>query len=794
MIAAHRSIPYKIVGAPESPFSLAKKEKQATLALETVPRERASSTSSSQSVQESLTGKSDETCSTHSDMQHQPDTDAQMGDQAVAVTSTHSESQVTLWPNTLGDFPTDPANFRDTRITAEKRAEIVRHGPCQPTNILFSKNIDGRCFQPSWYKRNKSLREWLIYSPKEQKMFCFCCWLFPCISEKDLEKNWSQIGVTNFKKGIEKIRAHEDTRLHCISLAQWKSFQQRFLHGQTIDAEFQRQLETDREKTLLILDRIFSVTLFLALQEISFRGHQFESQAQMSSFENSGNYLELLQLVSKYDPVLAAHLSSKKSVGKYTSPQIQNEIISSISTVIQNQIVSEIQEAKFFCIILDTTPDISHTDQLAFAIRYVKNGKPLERFLCFDEMKGSKAVDFREKLIELLKKYGLDSKLIRGQAMDGCSTMSGIRGGLQTLVREISPTALYVHCMAHRLNLVLVKAATNSVRVKSFFGVLESFCSFFVASPKRMVQLHKAQDNAGKNHETPKALSDTRWAARANAVQHTRDNFGIYVEALEELIENNQLDAHGLADAQGLLDKLGKFEFFVMLLFWFDVLVITKAATDKVQGPLLNIGLSCHLIQACISQLTAMRCEDGHFDTIIAKAKERCESLGIPATFEQRRISRRKTVRDAMATDDPIVDQIQRFKVEIYYSVLDIIINDLKARFSDTTVGIINALKCLSPATLIDNTEKFPAKSRLEQLNVLSEFYRKDLGSKEMVLKEYENIHALLNAWEFSDGEAAPRDHEDLLLFLIKNCLLDQFESIATLLKLSLFACVICTR
>ena len=55
-----------------------------------------------------------------------------------------------------------------------------------------------------------------------------------------------------------------------------------------------------------------------------------------------------------------------------------------------------------------------------------------------------------------------------------------------------------------------------------------------------------------------------------------------------------------------------------------------------------------------------------------------------------------------------------------------------------------------------------------------------------MVLKEYENIHALFNAWEFSDGEAVPRDHEDLLLFLIKNCLLDQFESIATLLKLSL--------
>ena len=47
-------------------------------------------------------------------------------------------------------------------------------------------------------------------------------------------------------------------------------------------------------------------------------------------------------------------------------------------------------------------------------------------------------------------------------------------------------------------------------------------------------------------------------------------------------------------------------------------------------------------------------------------------------------------------------------------------------------------------------------------------------------------MHALLNAWEFGDGEAVPRDHEDLLLFLIKYNLLDQFENIVTALKISL--------
>ena len=86
-----------------------------------------------------------------------------------------------------------------------------------------------------------------------------------------------------------------------------------------------------------------------------------------------------------------------------------------------------------------------------------------------------------------------------------------------------------------------------------------------------------------------------------------------------------------------LRDYWIKSDFFVMLLFWFDVLVITKAATYKVQGPLLNVDVSCHIIKACIGQLTAMRSDDGHFDTIIAKAKERCESLGILATFEQRK-------------------------------------------------------------------------------------------------------------------------------------------------------------
>ena len=87
---------------------------------------------------------------------------------------------------------------------------------------------------------------------------------------------------------------------------------------------------------------------------------------------------------------------------------------------------------------------------------------------------------------------------------------------------------------------------------------------------------------------------------------HVRDNFDCYVSALEELIEKNQMDARGHSDAQGLLNGLMKFEFIWLLYFWFDTLVITKAATDKVQGPFLNIAVSCHLIKSCVQQFMNM--------------------------------------------------------------------------------------------------------------------------------------------------------------------------------------------
>ena len=54
-----------------------------------------------------------------------------------------------------------------------------------------------------------------------------------------------------------------------------------------------------------------------------------------------------------------------------------------------DSIVADVKKTRYFSFSVDSTPDISHTDQLTLIIRYVSpiNSLPSERFLTFLELK-----------------------------------------------------------------------------------------------------------------------------------------------------------------------------------------------------------------------------------------------------------------------------------------------------------------------------------------------------------------------------------------------------------------------
>ena len=72
------------------------------------------------------------------------------------------------------------------------------------------------------------------------------------------------------------------------------------------------------------------------------------------------------------------------------------------------------------------------------------------------------------------------------------------------------------------------------------------------------------------------------------------------------------------------------------------------------------------------------------------------------------------------------------------------------------------------------------------RLKLRIKFYAADIENEESVLSEYRNLYAMLYVWEYGEGQAVPRDHEDLLKFLLKYELTSMFPGIINLLKISL--------
>ena len=99
------------------------------------------------------------------------------------------------------------ADLLKPRDEGHKR-EILQKGPKQPTSCVFPKrkfSNGNLSFNPSWYHLKES-RGWLEYSVQTDKMYCLSCRLFESELTDKNEPNWIRIGVSNWKKGVEKIK------------------------------------------------------------------------------------------------------------------------------------------------------------------------------------------------------------------------------------------------------------------------------------------------------------------------------------------------------------------------------------------------------------------------------------------------------------------------------------------------------------------------------------------------------------------------------------------------------------
>ena len=114
---------------------------------------------------------------------------------------------------------------------------------------------------------------------------------------------------------------------------------------------------------------------------------------------------------------------------------------------------------------------------------------------------------------------------------------SGVQASFRNLTGSL---CIYVHCHAHRVNLVLVDTCSIITAAGDLFGLLEAIHNFVTVSSirhEKFVDIQK--DRREKNMELP-LLSDARWVCKLKAVTTFKNRYQsvvltlLYVSAVRQ--------------------------------------------------------------------------------------------------------------------------------------------------------------------------------------------------------------------------------------------------------------------
>ena len=178
---------------------------------------------------------------------------------------------------------------------------------------------------------------------------------------------------------------------------------------------------------------------------MALRGHRegisglSEPEKTIGDNVNAGNFLATIRLLVKYDVILAEHVQSAKKKPKsvtYFSNRSQNEIIDLLGGNIKKKIISEIKDAKYVTIMLDSTADIGHKEQVLEILLYVhidKNRKIKikEVFLGVFQIDKRGAGSFLHKILQKLEQDKISIINCRGQIYNNAAVIAGVRGGVE---------------------------------------------------------------------------------------------------------------------------------------------------------------------------------------------------------------------------------------------------------------------------------------------------------------------------------------------------------------------------
>lgn len=437
----------------------------------------------------------------------------------------------------------------------------------------------------------------------------------------------------------------------------------------------------------------------------------------------SGVFRDILDMkICAGDEALKEHFEKGAKNASYLSPKIQNELINLCGEVIRQMLIDDIKNAYAYSILADETSDISGKEQLSVGVRFYDENKNMirEEFLGFVQLFAMDAKSVSGEIDKFIQQTcGLDPAKCVGLGFDGCSTMAGHLSGVNVLLKEIYPKALFFHCASHRLNLV-VNDLNSVPEVRNTISTIKDIIGFFRESPMRRLHVPNVS-----------SLCETRWTQKHKSIADFKKHFGALVDGLEKLsVEGN---AKTRARAFQLQSSASQSTFIVCVSLIAKYSALLEPVVNGLQAKSLDLFECSKKIKRILSVIQGHRnSPDDVMNEIMNDATLIAEKLDVELKIP------RRTAKQLYRSNHPSSNMNEFYKVSLLIPYLDSLISSLNDRFAENHKPAFSLLS-LHPANLL----QIPANEIKSKIKDFDGFYGLENVESEIELwyKEWEDTN-----------------------------------------------------
>ena len=592
-----------------------------------------------------------------------------------------------------------------------------------------------RTIQSSWYKAHP----WISVCSSDYKVYCATCRAAieqNLLNSKPTKSTFIHHGFNNWKKALEKFREHECSNMHKEATEKLAAK----TRGVGIDTKLNAQLGSDQEFHRKMLMKLLQAIQYLSRQGLPLRAHREDTE----SF--SGNLYQLLLLQAKDCPEMISWLHQKD----YISPEIVNEIISSMGQCVLRNILADVSTALWYSIIVDEATDISHNEQMSLSVRWTDHSYDIHEYtLGLIQLPNTKAETIFSAIKDVLIRCSLPINQCRGQAYDGASNMSGIKNGVQALFKAEAKQALYVHCLAHSLNLCL-KDVTNTCEViRDVLNFIYELTQLIKMSPKRLTLFDSLRRevtiNTGELTPRLRMLCPTRWTVRHSSIASILENYSIIQNALDEISKGRDDYA---AKASGMASKMDNFDTFFGLKLAYLIFSAAEQVSINIQAKDITVQEAVRGAQLLKTHLSSMR-NEAKFESFYSEVLRDSVNLTAEPTLPRQRKRPRRF--DDGATPHSYEIPKDRYR-HMYFEVTELTAGEVEKRFIQKDLGIVNDIEstlikfangnpenCISPDLEIYLKDDFELARLKIQLSMLPDAIKTSF----MGIKKVTNVRTI---------------------------------------------------